>query len=241
MNGCDWGGSRHWGWGWTLCWPVVPGQEDRTTIGQPASFGRAKSCIVLFMFGAPAHQDSWDMKPDAPSEVRSEFSPIPSAVPGISVCEHLPLLARHTSQLAQLRSVTHPDNTHTVAMHYMLTGMRHRRPRTNPQNAADDFPCFGAVANHVGGRDSAGGLPPGISLNARQPGLGEQSHLPGFFGGFLGPGSTLCSFRNIPTTSRSHRFPRLTDPRGCWTGSDCCPGLMARPAGRSVISCGGPG
>lgn len=189
------------------------GAKDRTTIGQPASFGRAKSCIVLFMFGAPAHQDSWDMKPDAPSEVRSEFSPIPSVVPGISVCEHLPLLARHTSQLAQLRSVTHPDNTHTVAMHYMLTGMRHRRPRTNPQNAADDFPCFGAVANHVGGRDSAGGLPPGISLNAPANQVSANNHIfPGFFGGFLGPGSDPLFISQHPNDKSFSPFPPVDRP-----------------------------
>ena len=161
-------------------------EADSRAVTGSLSFGRAKSCIVLFMFGAPAHQDSWDMKPAAPSEVRSEFSSIPSAVAGISVCEHLPLLARHTGQLAQLRSVTHPDNTHTVAMHYMMTGHRHRRPTTNPMNASDDFPCFGSVMKKL--RPSDTELPSGISLNA--PGLEiPLGHIfPGFFGGFLGSG-----------------------------------------------------
>ena len=119
-----------------------------------ASFGRARRCLVLFMFGAPAHQDLWDLKPHAPSGVRGEFQPIPSVVPDLFVGEHLPRLAQRTDRFAQIRSVTHPDNTHTVAMHYMLTGRRHLRPASNPQNAADDFPCFGAVAQHLGnGRD----------------------------------------------------------------------------------------
>jgi hypothetical protein len=97
---------------------------------------------VLFMFGAPAHQDLWDLKPHAPSAVRGEFQPIPSVVPDLFVGEHLPRLAQRTDRFAQIRSVTHPDNTHTVAMHYMLTGRRHLRPASNPQNAPDDFPCF---------------------------------------------------------------------------------------------------
>src|SRR5262245_1494806 len=59
--------------------------------GQP-SFGRAKACIVLFMWGGPAHQDTWDLKPRAPVEYRGSFQPIATTVPGLQVCEHLPRL-----------------------------------------------------------------------------------------------------------------------------------------------------
>src|SRR3989442_9845437 len=58
------------------------------------SFGRAKSCIVVFLFGAPAHQDVWDLKPEAPADIRGEFMPIASSVPGIFVGEHIPQAAR---------------------------------------------------------------------------------------------------------------------------------------------------
>src|SRR5947209_6056510 len=58
--------------------------------GHSSGFGKAKSCIVVFLFGAPAHQDVWDLKPDAPREVRGEFKPIASKVPGILVGEHVP-------------------------------------------------------------------------------------------------------------------------------------------------------
>src|SRR5262245_50982774 len=85
---------------------------------RPSSFGRAKSCIVLFLFGAPAHQDLWDLKPGAPSAVRGEFRPIPTSVPDLFVGEHLPELAQRAHRYALIRSMTHPDNTHTVAMHY---------------------------------------------------------------------------------------------------------------------------
>src|SRR2546422_8360482 len=56
--------------------------------------GRARSCILFFMEGGPAHQDLWDMKPEAPLEYRGEFKPISTSAPGVQVCEHLPLLAR---------------------------------------------------------------------------------------------------------------------------------------------------
>src|SRR5205807_789131 len=98
---------------------------ERLTRAADLSFGRAKSCIVAFRFGAPAHQDIWDLKPDAPSEMRGEFKPIASSVPGIFVGEHIPRIASQAQHLALVRSVSHPDDTHTVAMHYMLTGHRH--------------------------------------------------------------------------------------------------------------------
>ncbi len=156
--------------------------------GRQLSFGRAKSCIVLFMFGAPAHQDTWDMKPNAPSEVRSEFKPIATSVPGTQICEHMPRLAQLAQRYTLVRSVTHPDNTHTVAMHYMLTGMRHKRPTTNPQNAADDFPCFGAVMNYDRRhRNLESGLPAAMTLNGPANQVSANDHIfPGFFAGFLG-------------------------------------------------------
>ena len=193
---------------------VLAGQE---AVGETAgldqsSFGRAKSCIVLFMFGAPAHQDCWDLKPDAPAEIRGEFDSIPSAVPGITVSEHLPLLAQRTDRFAQIRSVTHPDNTHTVAMHYMLTGVRHQRPKTNPQNAADDFPCFGAVANHLDRRRTA--LPAGVSLNAPANQVSANNHIfPGFFGGFLGAGSDPLFISQHASDPKFAPFPPVDEPQ----------------------------
>ena len=93
--------------------------------------GKAKACIVLFMWGGPAQQDTWDMKPDSPVEYRGEFKPIATKVPGIQVCEHLPKLAMRMDKLAQIRSMTHNDVDHTSATHFMLTG----RDRANPHRA----------------------------------------------------------------------------------------------------------
>src|SRR5437762_2740654 len=76
---------------------------------------RAKACILLFMWGGPAQQDTWDPKPAAPVEYRGEFQPIATTVPGLHVCEHLPRLAQRAHRLALIRSMTHNDVNHVTA------------------------------------------------------------------------------------------------------------------------------
>lgn len=105
------------------------GEAALAEAGRAASFGRAKSCILMFMWGGPAHQDTWDLKPDAPAEIRGEFKPIATKTPGIQICEHLPLLAQRTDKLAIIRSMTHTDVNHLTGTHYMLTG---QAPPTAP-------------------------------------------------------------------------------------------------------------
>lgn len=179
--------------------------------------GRAKHCIVLFLFGGPAHQDTFDLKPDAPREVRGEFQPIASQVPGITIGEHLPMLAARTDRFSQIRSVTHTDNTHTVAMHYMLTGVRHLRPATNPQNAPDDFPCFGAVMNYLASRqkgESGFRLPAGISLNSPANQVSANNHIfPGFFAGNLGPGFDPLFISQSPDQPNFKPFAAVDTPQ----------------------------
>lgn len=189
-------------------------------------FGRAKSCIVLFMFGAPAHQDTFDLKPDAPAEVRGEFRPIATSVAGIQITEHLPQLAQLADRYTLIRSVTHPDNTHTVAMHYMLSGVRHKRPETNPQNAADDFPCYGAVAQWhaeqlatLQVRESRGARPPdavpaAVSLNAPANQVSANNHIfPGFFAGFLGSRHDPLFVAQHANQPNFEPLPLLDSPR----------------------------
>lgn len=209
-----------------LSLPVLESARAQSLAGDDRprlpSFGRAKSCIVLFLFGAPAHQDLWDLKPRAPSKIRGEFQPIPTSVPDLFVGEHIPRLAQRADRLTLLRSVTHPDNTHTVAMHYMLAGIRHARPATNPQNAPDDFPCFGAVMNYAtahgfrGSRSPAALIPPSVSLNAPANQVSANNHIfPGFFAGFLGAAhdpffvsqnASAPDFRPLPTVDSDNRL-----------------------------------
>src|SRR5690606_10222207 len=83
---------------------------------------QAKACIVLFMWGGPAQQDTWDLKPTAPDVYRGEFKPISTAVPGLQICEHLPELAKRADRLCLIRSMTHADVNHLTATHHLLTG-----------------------------------------------------------------------------------------------------------------------
>lgn len=173
------------------------------------SFGRAKSCIFCFMFGAPAHQDIWDLKPEAPEEVRGPFKPISTKVPGTQFGEHIPRTAGMADRFALIRSVTHPDSTHTVAMHYMQTGVRHRRPNTNPTNLPDDFPCFGATANLLNREPTV--LPAGISLNAPGNEIPSGHIFPGFFAGFIGRQHNPMFVTSDPSQPDFNPFPV---PRG---------------------------
>jgi len=81
-----------------------------------------RSCILLFYYGGPSHLDTFDPKPDAPTEVRGEYRTIPTAVPGIRVCEHLPRTARLMDRLALVRSLHHPMRNHNAAAAEALTG-----------------------------------------------------------------------------------------------------------------------
>src|SRR5688500_3794882 len=128
---------------------------------QQSSFGRAKSCILLFMWGGPAHQDTWDMKPDAPSEIRGEFAPIATNVPGLAICEHLPLMASRCDKLAIVRSMTHTNADHTPSTHFLLTG----QPPPPGGQRRDQWPSLGSVLSRLD--RGAGPLPPYVSFRPK--------------------------------------------------------------------------
>jgi hypothetical protein len=148
-----------------------------------SSFGKARACILLFMWGGPAHQDTWDLKPNAPREIRGEFSPISTNVPGTFICEHMPKLSQRVDRLAIIRSMTHGNVDHLTATHFLLTG----QPPPPVNDLAKDWPSYGAVLTQLG--RGKGTLPPFISFRPKVPGdvprFVEQSH--GQFGGWLGP------------------------------------------------------
>ncbi|MHB1422404.1 MAG: DUF1501 domain-containing protein [Gemmataceae bacterium] len=96
-------------------------QAARPATRLHASFGRAKACILLYLYGAPSQLETFDMKPDAPVEIRGELKPIRSRLPGLDVCELLPNAARVMDRVTVVRSLTHPYPLHGVA--YALTGV----------------------------------------------------------------------------------------------------------------------
>lgn len=123
------------------------------------SFGKAKSCIVLFHLGGPSQIETWDPKPDAPVEVRGELRPIDSAVPGLRVGELMPKTARLTDKICVLRAMSTDDNAHSSSGYWMLTGKAH--VPTNVENAKpgapNDWPCTPAIVQRL--RSPRGGLP----------------------------------------------------------------------------------
>lgn len=139
--------------------------QARAAAAAPAAggaFGRAKRIILLFMWGGPAQQDTWDMKPDAPAEYRGDFKTIGTNVDGVRICEHFPLLARRCDRLAIVRSMHHPDVNHLTATHFLLTGqdMPNRQGPT-----ALDWPNMGAVLGRLGRGNPA--LPPYVALRPK--------------------------------------------------------------------------
>lgn len=151
------------------------------------SFGRAKACIFLFMWGGPAQQETWDLKPDAPEQVRGEFRPIATNVPGLSISEHFPKLAKQAHRLAVLRSVHHADVNHTTATHELLTGRP--VPRGPDAPLAEDWPHYGAVLAHLAKGKERSSLPPFVQMRPTipegAPRFVESSHGQG--AGWLGP------------------------------------------------------
>jgi uncharacterized protein (DUF1501 family) len=147
--------------------------------------GKAKACILLFMTGGPAQQETFDPKPDAPEGTRGEFRPIATNVPGMQICEHLPMLARLADRYAILRSVWHGSDTHGVGVHYNLTGLRHT-PRSGgePQLDRRDPPGIAGVVRQL--RGDRNGLPAAIQL-PRPVGDQNNAMWAGQHAGFLGP------------------------------------------------------
>lgn len=183
-----------------------------------AAPGKAKACILIFLFGGPSQIDTWDMKPESPLENRGEFKPIATTVPGIDLCEHLPLTARKAGHLAIVRSVTMQgrvigNGDHHADTYYMLTG--HPPDRSffiegiNRKPHSDDWPFVGSTA---AARLPAGGdLPPVVQLPARS---GEVTAYinPGQFSGKLGPAYEPVMVRGVLEQPRDLAAPQFAMP-----------------------------
>ena len=150
--------------------------------------GRAKSVILLFMWGGPSHIDTWDPKPGAPPEVRGLFRSIATTVPGLRIGEHFPRLATRAHQYAVVRSMTHTDPAHLSPVHHLMTGRIAPKPNSDADGASrGDAPCLGAVVQKL--LPSPGAGPPAVTLpwavsHPSAPG----GTAPGQNGGWLGNG-----------------------------------------------------
>ena len=143
-------------------------QAAAAPVARPRSFGKAKSIILLHLYGSPSQIEFVDPKPDAPVEIRGDFKSIPSSLPGCDVCELLPNLGRVLDRTTVLRSLTHPYPLHGVA--YALTGI----PTMDVPlelNPADPrhWPFFGSVVEFVDSQKRAAKQPATIPTNIALP------------------------------------------------------------------------
>lgn len=137
---------------WLRAQAVAASQADTAHHPGKGSFGRAKACILIFNYGGPSHIDTWDLKPDAPQEIRGEFRPTATCVPGIAITEHLPRMATLANRYALLRSVTHRDNDHAIGAYLTLTGYSHPKNAIlgiEPPASPLDMPSVGSVVSKL--------------------------------------------------------------------------------------------
>ena len=159
-----------------------------------SSKAEIRNCITIFLVGSPGHLDTWDMKPEAPVEIRGKFRPIDTNVPGIQICEHFPFMARMMDKVALIRSLHHKTGaTHENGQRWMMTGHDF-----NPDSVK---PHCGSVISRVFG--SRGTLPASVILPGKigntgaGPFHGQQA---GFLGSahepfFLGSDPARSDFR----------------------------------------------
>jgi hypothetical protein len=139
--------------------------------------------ILVNLFGGPSHLDMFDMKPEAPAEVRGEFRPIPTSLTGLSICEHLPRLAARMHRATLIRSVSHTYNSHNP--YAVLTGFTGGNDQENYFTKRSDHPGIGSVCQYLG--MGPADLPCQVYLPSH-PGYSQGLRRAGPYGGYLGRG-----------------------------------------------------
>lgn len=176
--------------GLSFCGMSLPALVSRPAAAAPSSStGKAKSTILIWLGGGASHIDTWDMKPNAPENIRGPFQQVETSAPGLQFCEHLPMLSERAHQLAVIRSLGHyrrGTGDHHAGYYYNLTGhhpdpsfpalLNARKPRPT------DWPAIGTV---VGAKSPPHPyLPQSITLPSK-PGAPEYTR-PGQFAARLG-------------------------------------------------------
>jgi hypothetical protein len=180
--------------------PTRRGAAASPARSESARGTRPKSVILVFLTGAPSHLDLFDLKPDAPPEIRGEFKPIATKVPGIQIGEHLPCLAARADRYALVRSLAHRENNHLVATHHVLTGYPQPGAFFDKVASRDDWPCYASALDHL--RPRGDGVPGGVNL----PTFLVEGPLtwPGQHAGFLGPKHDPWQIKQDPNLADFH-------------------------------------
>ena len=171
--------------------PKVFAAEESAPSFQKA---RAKSVIFLFLFGGPSQLETFDLKPEAPAEIRGPYRPIRSRTPELLISEMLPKLAAVSDKFSVIRTMTHTFNDHSGGGHYLQTGRRWQIPVGGGFTATpQDWPSMGSVVEYLA-QQAPGGLDRDLPAYATLPNwLGRlqesgQYRRPGEYAGWLGAG-----------------------------------------------------
>lgn len=215
--------------------------RNRAFAAGPAGFGRARSCLLIFMWGGPSQLDTWDPKPDAPAEIRGSFGTIATRTPGVRISEHLPMLATRTDRLAIIRSMSHDDFTHLSTAHRVVTGHLAPTPYSDAAGPSpNDWPHLGSLIARV--RPRAGALPQAVTMpwTVAHP-AAPGGKAPGQHGGWLGKAYDPFRIDGDPNDDR-FRVEGLGLPDGITADRmGARRGLRARLAGTARLSGTGPG
>jgi len=194
----------------------VAAMLNQATLKAEADTSRTpiRTCILVMLYGGPSHIDTWDMKPQAPSEIRGEYQPVATSVPGRVVSEHLSRCASLVDRLAILRSMHHGMANHNSAMYQALVG---RRPKIDLDvlgaNRSEDFPGFGSALSYL---TAAGKLahPTDSLTNVALPHVMHNVvDLPGQNAGFLGGQHDPLQISHDPNRA-DFNVPNLRLPNG---------------------------
>jgi hypothetical protein len=219
---------------------LLRAEENRKSQGHP---GKAKSVILLYLLGGAATQDMVDLKPNAPAEIRGEFKPIATNIPGIQICEHLPRMAAWLHKVALVRSLSHKAGCHNCLPSY--TGYEVPPPDQHPRDT--DPPSMGSVCEYLHemnrsvGFRRTGDFPAYVYMPCWL-GWGQVFRRAGPYAGFLGkrfdPLTTECApYGDKEAPAASPGYPRIVRgepylPNGVLTGDFTIDRLNSR---RSLV------
>ena len=141
---------------------------------------RVKSVVLLNLFGGPSHIDMFDLKPEAPSDIRGEFKPISSSLPGLQICEHMPRIAGWMDRATLIRTITHNYNSHHP--YTLLTGDSQATNTKPARPQRTNHPSMGSLCNYLGVGQAD--VAPYVFMPA-YPGY-TQNPRPGGYAGYLG-------------------------------------------------------
>ena len=136
---------------------LLRGQTQGSNSNPAQSFGKAKNVIFLWLQGGPPQHETFDPKPNAPAEIRGEFRPIATNVPGIDFCELLPRTARIADQLAVVRSMATANDLHDASGYWILTGKKYTGTESR-QISPTDWPYFGSIVKLLKPSEAVPGL-----------------------------------------------------------------------------------